>query len=209
MPEEQRPQVSLLGRADGETIILPMGGLQAHVTRKASRTETGGHWAFGEAWQDPNFDNPLTLTTKRRPSTSSRAATRSTRMLTRGGGRAGHIRLHPTGGGARVPDRFRGRPLALSVAVDRRSGLLRASVLDAAESAAHAHGHDARRGVVLFCARVVGRTWARLLRECPGNPTQRGRRSRRCARPSTCRAWQASSVLCRWSLATHLRLTAA
>ena len=24
----------------------------------SSRTETGGHWAFGEAWQDPGFDNP-------------------------------------------------------------------------------------------------------------------------------------------------------
>ena len=35
-----------------------MGGLQAHITHKAARTETGGHWAFGEAWQDPNFDNP-------------------------------------------------------------------------------------------------------------------------------------------------------
>ena len=35
-----------------------MGGLQARVVRKASRTETGGHWAFGEAWQDPGFDNP-------------------------------------------------------------------------------------------------------------------------------------------------------
>ena len=35
-----------------------MGGRQAHITRKASRTETGGHWALGEAWQDPGFDNP-------------------------------------------------------------------------------------------------------------------------------------------------------
>ena len=35
-----------------------MGDQRAHITRKASRTETGGHWALGEAWQDPGFDNP-------------------------------------------------------------------------------------------------------------------------------------------------------
>jgi quercetin dioxygenase-like cupin family protein len=35
-----------------------MGGLEAHITRKASRAETGGHWALGDAWQDPGFDNP-------------------------------------------------------------------------------------------------------------------------------------------------------
>jgi hypothetical protein len=58
MPDQEGRKVALLGRADGESIILPMGGLQAHITRKASRTETGGHWAFGEAWQDPGFDNP-------------------------------------------------------------------------------------------------------------------------------------------------------
>ena len=32
--------------------------LNARITRKASRTETGGHWALGEARQDPGFDNP-------------------------------------------------------------------------------------------------------------------------------------------------------
>ena len=54
----QRPRVILRGPADGDRIILPMGGLQAHITRKASRTETGGHWSLGEAWQDPGFENP-------------------------------------------------------------------------------------------------------------------------------------------------------
>jgi quercetin dioxygenase-like cupin family protein len=58
MPEHQGPKVALRGPADGDGIVLPMGGRQAHITRKASRTETGGHWALGEAWQDPGFDNP-------------------------------------------------------------------------------------------------------------------------------------------------------
>src|SRR5215210_5767424 len=58
MPELEGPEVVLRGPAEGDSIILPMGGLHAHITRKASRTETGGHWAFGEAWQDPGFDNP-------------------------------------------------------------------------------------------------------------------------------------------------------
>jgi mannose-6-phosphate isomerase-like protein (cupin superfamily) len=58
MPEQEGPQVVLRGPTDGDEIILPMGGLQARIIRKASRTETGGHWAFGEAWQDPHFDNP-------------------------------------------------------------------------------------------------------------------------------------------------------
>lgn len=58
MPEIEVPRVILRGPEDGETIVLPMGGLTAHITRKASRTETGGRWAFGEAWQDPDFDNP-------------------------------------------------------------------------------------------------------------------------------------------------------
>jgi hypothetical protein len=31
---------------------------RAHIARKAARTETGGYWALGEAWQDPDFDNP-------------------------------------------------------------------------------------------------------------------------------------------------------
>lgn len=58
MLEPEEPKVALLGPADGDSIIKPMGGLQAHITRKASRTATGGHWALGEAWQDPGFDNP-------------------------------------------------------------------------------------------------------------------------------------------------------
>jgi quercetin dioxygenase-like cupin family protein len=58
MPEREGPKVVLRGPAEGETIILPMGRQRARITRKASRTETGGHWAIGEAWQDPGFDNP-------------------------------------------------------------------------------------------------------------------------------------------------------
>jgi len=58
MPEPTGPKVALRGPADGDSIILPMAGRQAHITRKASRTETGGHWSLGEAWQDPGFDNP-------------------------------------------------------------------------------------------------------------------------------------------------------
>jgi mannose-6-phosphate isomerase-like protein (cupin superfamily) len=58
MPEPEGPKVVLRGPAEGESIILPMGRQRARITRKASRTETGGHWAIGEAWQDPGFDNP-------------------------------------------------------------------------------------------------------------------------------------------------------
>jgi mannose-6-phosphate isomerase-like protein (cupin superfamily) len=58
MVEQPAPRVILRGRADGDTIILPMGDQRAYITRKAARTETGGHWAFGEAWQEPGFDNP-------------------------------------------------------------------------------------------------------------------------------------------------------
>jgi quercetin dioxygenase-like cupin family protein len=46
------------GPRQGDSIVLPMGGLEAHITRKAPRAETGGHWAMGDAWQDPGFDNP-------------------------------------------------------------------------------------------------------------------------------------------------------
>jgi quercetin dioxygenase-like cupin family protein len=56
--EQERPQVVLRGPGDGDSIVLTMGPHHAHVTRKAARTETGGHWAVGEAWQDPGFDNP-------------------------------------------------------------------------------------------------------------------------------------------------------
>ena len=58
MVEQPGPRVLLRGPDDGDTIILPMDGLEARIVRKASRTETGGHWALGEAWQDPGFDNP-------------------------------------------------------------------------------------------------------------------------------------------------------
>jgi quercetin dioxygenase-like cupin family protein len=58
MSEQENPRVALRGRSEGVGIIKLMGGLQAHITRKASRIETGGHWAVGEAWQDPGFDNP-------------------------------------------------------------------------------------------------------------------------------------------------------
>jgi mannose-6-phosphate isomerase-like protein (cupin superfamily) len=50
--------VVVRGPGVGDSIVLPMGGLQAHITRKASRSETGGHWALGDSWQDPDFDNP-------------------------------------------------------------------------------------------------------------------------------------------------------
>jgi mannose-6-phosphate isomerase-like protein (cupin superfamily) len=58
MPEREGPKVVLRGPAEGESIILPMGRKRAHITRKACRTETGGHWAIGDAGQDPGFDNP-------------------------------------------------------------------------------------------------------------------------------------------------------
>ena len=58
MPDQEAPKVVLRGRGEGDNIILPMAGLHAHITRKAARTETGGHWALGEAWQEPGFDNP-------------------------------------------------------------------------------------------------------------------------------------------------------
>ena len=47
MAGPQEPRVIVRGPGEGDGIILPMGGRQAHITRKASRTETGGHWAFG------------------------------------------------------------------------------------------------------------------------------------------------------------------
>jgi mannose-6-phosphate isomerase-like protein (cupin superfamily) len=58
MTDPQTPKVLLRGPGDGDLITLPMDGLEATIIRKASRTETGGHWALGEAWQDPGFDNP-------------------------------------------------------------------------------------------------------------------------------------------------------
>ena len=58
MAEQEAPKVVLRGPTEGDSIILPMGLQRARITRKAARTETGGHWALGEAWQDPGFDNP-------------------------------------------------------------------------------------------------------------------------------------------------------
>jgi quercetin dioxygenase-like cupin family protein len=55
--EQDRPGVVLRGPGDGDAMVLTMGPHRAHITRKAARTETGGHWAVGEAWQDPGFDN--------------------------------------------------------------------------------------------------------------------------------------------------------
>jgi quercetin dioxygenase-like cupin family protein len=58
MTEHATPKVVLRGPGEGDTIVLPMGEHRAQITRKAARTETGGHWAIGEAWQDAGFDNP-------------------------------------------------------------------------------------------------------------------------------------------------------
>ena len=58
MAGHEAPQVVLRGPDDGDRIVLPMGDHEATIVRKASRTETGGHWAIGEAWQDAGFDNP-------------------------------------------------------------------------------------------------------------------------------------------------------
>ena len=78
MPEREGPKVVLRGPAEGETIILPMGRQRARITRKASRTETGGHWAIGEAWQDPASTTHRTRMMKQKPSTSLKVATPST-----------------------------------------------------------------------------------------------------------------------------------
>ena len=58
MAEREGPKVVLRGPGDGDAINLPMDGLQARIIRKASRSETSGHWALGEAWQDAGFENP-------------------------------------------------------------------------------------------------------------------------------------------------------
>ena len=58
MAEREGPRVVLRGPGDGDAINLPMEGLQARIIRKASRSETSGHWALGEAWQDAGFENP-------------------------------------------------------------------------------------------------------------------------------------------------------
>ncbi len=56
--QEGASKVVLRGPGEGDTIVLPMGEHRAHITRKAARTETGGHWALGVGWQDAGFDNP-------------------------------------------------------------------------------------------------------------------------------------------------------
>jgi hypothetical protein len=58
MPGSEEPKVVLRGPAEGDSIILPMGGLHAHITRKASRTETGGHWALGGSVAGPRLRQP-------------------------------------------------------------------------------------------------------------------------------------------------------
>jgi hypothetical protein len=53
-------------------VVLPRVGLQVRIIRTASRTETGGHWAPGEAWQDPGFDIQPRTRDEAEPSTSSK-----------------------------------------------------------------------------------------------------------------------------------------
>jgi hypothetical protein len=57
MMEQERPQVVLRGPGDGDSIVLAMGRTTRTSQGTAARTETGGHWAVGEAWRDPGFDN--------------------------------------------------------------------------------------------------------------------------------------------------------
>jgi hypothetical protein len=78
MVVQRGPRVLLRWPDDGDRIVLPMGDLEARIVRKASRSETGGHWAFGEAWQDPGFDNRPTPTTRQKPSMSWKVRTPST-----------------------------------------------------------------------------------------------------------------------------------
>jgi quercetin dioxygenase-like cupin family protein len=58
MADQEAPKVILRGPGEGDNIVLPMGEHRAYITRKAARAETGGHWALGDAYQDPGFDNP-------------------------------------------------------------------------------------------------------------------------------------------------------
>ena len=78
MPEQDEPQVVLRGPGEGDSIVLPMGGQRAHITRKAARTETGGHWAIGEARQAPASTTHRTRMMKQKRSTYSRVPIRST-----------------------------------------------------------------------------------------------------------------------------------
>jgi quercetin dioxygenase-like cupin family protein len=58
MADTDGPKVIVRGPGEGDNIILPMGPHRAYITRKAARRETGGHWALGDSYQEPNFDNP-------------------------------------------------------------------------------------------------------------------------------------------------------
>ena len=60
---------------DGDSLVLTMGPHRAHITRKAARTETGGHWAVGEARQDPGLITLITRTMRQRRSTCSTGVT--------------------------------------------------------------------------------------------------------------------------------------
>jgi mannose-6-phosphate isomerase-like protein (cupin superfamily) len=122
MPDRERPTVLLRGPAEGDRITLPMAGLQAKIIRKAARTETGGHWALGEAWQDPGFDNP--------PHTHDEAEafhvlegeyTFYTDAEPAAGIGPGTLCLHPAGRGSWVPHGPRRRPTALYLAIHGRN----------------------------------------------------------------------------------------
>jgi hypothetical protein len=128
MSGQDARKVLLRGPTDGDVIVLPMGGLEARIVRKASRTETGGHWAVGEAWPDPNFDNP--------PHTHDEAEafyvlegtyTFYTDDEPAEGIGPRHLRVHPAGRGARLPCGPCGRATPLRVAVDGRGRILRRS----------------------------------------------------------------------------------
>ncbi len=58
MVDQEGPKVIVRWPGEGDTIVLPMGQQRARITRKAARTETGGHWALGDSYQEPDFDNP-------------------------------------------------------------------------------------------------------------------------------------------------------
>ena len=80
MMEQQRPRVVLRGPGDGDAMVLTMGPHRAHITRKAARTETGGHWA--RHGKTPALTTLRTPTTRRRRSMWSKGATPSTPTLT-------------------------------------------------------------------------------------------------------------------------------
>ena len=124
MAEDEGPKVVLRGPGEGDTIILPMGEHQAHITRKAARTETGGHWAIGEAWQDPDSTIPRTRTTRQRPSTSSKVRTPSTPTPLRQKASDRAPSCSFLRGRPRVPHRSRRRATARLLAIDRRSRVL-------------------------------------------------------------------------------------